>query len=177
MTAPYAFEECNIFSPGDLTPEQESLPWGSWKWRQDESGPGGSYYRSCVVPPDKSKLVDGFGYIPYQLFFKGVLIVNQQAARKGKEKRKTRRNVAAMILERLGGTPKIWSCFYCLGIGNNTHGPDGRVWHVDHFYPVDLGGDDISDNKILACATCNLSKGARPAIEFIRKNYKGGGVF
>lgn len=45
-------------------------------------------------------------------------------------------------------------------------GPDGRNWHIDHVYPKALGGDDGLDNRVLACATCNLSKKHKSANAF-----------
>ncbi|MEU5693882.1 HNH endonuclease signature motif containing protein [Actinosynnema sp. NPDC020468] len=42
-------------------------------------------------------------------------------------------------------------CVYC----------GDRVEHIDHVWPLHLGGDDAPWNLAPACARCNLSKGAR----------------
>lgn len=43
---------------------------------------------------------------------------------------------------------------------------DGR-WHIEHQLPRALGGMDDIVNLVAACAPCNLSKGARTALEFV----------
>lgn len=58
------------------------------------------------------------------------------------------------------GAERGWRCHYCAQEGTNQFGPDMRVWHVDHSYPVIRGGDSSKDNLVLACATCNLQKHA-----------------
>lgn len=70
--------------------------------------------------------------------------------------------------ERLGKETG-WTCHYCNRAGNERKGPDNRVWHVDHPYPVALGGDDQADNHVLSCATCNLDKKSRTAAQYFRK--------
>lgn len=62
-----------------------------------------------------------------------------------------------------------WICIYCQRAGDESKGPDGRVWHVDHGYPRILGGDDDPENLILACATCNLSKNKKTVMEALRR--------
>jgi 5-methylcytosine-specific restriction endonuclease McrA len=42
-------------------------------------------------------------------------------------------------------------CVYC--------GAPGK--HVDHFLPIALGGTNTEENLVVACATCNCSKGAK----------------
>lgn len=66
------------------------------------------------------------------------------------------------------GEETTWTCFYCRLQGDDCGGPDGRVWHVDHPYPVIRGGDDAPDNHVLSCATCNLEKKARTAAEYFK---------
>lgn len=73
------------------------------------------------------------------------------------------------IAKRLGYCPIHWVCFYCGKLGTKQTGPDGRVWHADHSYPRALGGDDLPDNMVLTCASCNLSKRASSASEFFGK--------
>lgn len=43
-------------------------------------------------------------------------------------------------------------CLYC-GMGLNED------YHVDHYIPLSRGGTNYSTNLIIACPTCNLSKG------------------
>lgn len=62
-----------------------------------------------------------------------------------------------------------WICIYCQKQGSADQGPDGRSWHVDHFFPTSKGGDSLPDNLILSCATCNLSKNHRLASEILRE--------
>lgn len=66
------------------------------------------------------------------------------------------------------GAASGWKCFYCNMPGTDELGPDNRVWHVDHVYPVAFGGDNKPDNLVLSCATCNLEKKARTASEYFR---------
>ena len=35
----------------------------------------------------------------------------------------------------------------------------GRRWHVDHVVPLALGGSNGPENLVIACPTCNCSKG------------------
>lgn len=52
-------------------------------------------------------------------------------------------------------------CAYCHKPGDETRGPDGRPWHIDHIVPFSEGGPTVPSNLTLACATCNISKGNR----------------
>jgi 5-methylcytosine-specific restriction endonuclease McrA len=52
-------------------------------------------------------------------------------------------------------------CAYCKKAGDDTRGPDGRPWHIDHIVPFSEGGPTIPSNLTLACATCNISKGTK----------------
>lgn len=67
------------------------------------------------------------------------------------------------------GKDSGWTCFYCSNPGSRDFGPDGRVWHVDHCFPVSRGGDDEADNHVLACATCNLDKRTKTALEYFKE--------
>ena len=40
--------------------------------------------------------------------------------------------------------------------------------HVDHIEPLSRGGANDDGNIQLLCATCNLQKGAKDPIEFMR---------
>ena len=52
-------------------------------------------------------------------------------------------------------------CHYCRLRGDARTGPDGRAWHIDHIVPVSAGGTNELSNLALACARCNVAKGAR----------------
>jgi hypothetical protein len=43
---------------------------------------------------------------------------------------------------------------------------------VDHVEPLSAGGMDALDNLVACCFECNLSKGGRPAAEFLRLLYR-----
>lgn len=77
------------------------------------------------------------------------------------------------IILLLGYAPMEWRCIYCSREGGRELGPDGRRWHVDHIYPKAHGGDNNSDNKVLSCATCNLSKNIKPAVCFMQEQLNG----
>lgn len=79
----------------------------------------------------------------------------------------TKRSMLLLERQRLG-SENGWRCFYCRQVGDEIVGPDDRVWHVDHAYPLGRGGDDQRDNHVLSCATCNLQKHSRTAMEYIR---------
>lgn len=59
-----------------------------------------------------------------------------------------------LVVERDG-----YCCVYCGG----TEGP----FHIDHRTPVRLGGADVPENLVVACAPCNLSKGAKTMEEWL----------
>lgn len=54
------------------------------------------------------------------------------------------------------------TCAYC-GVLIKDH----KSMHVDHFIPLNNGGQDSIDNYVCSCATCNTSKCAR-SIEELR---------
>lgn len=39
-------------------------------------------------------------------------------------------------------------------------------YHVDHFVPLKCGGSNWPSNLVVACPTCNMSRGTKPAEEF-----------
>jgi HNH endonuclease len=55
----------------------------------------------------------------------------------------------------------ITTCAYCGRQGTELRDPNGATWHMDHVYPICLGGSDSLDNIVKSCARCNLSKGAK----------------
>lgn len=50
------------------------------------------------------------------------------------------------------------TCAYC---NTNPYG------HIDHIVPVALGGSNDIENLVPACASCNLSKNAKPIEQFL----------
>lgn len=50
-------------------------------------------------------------------------------------------------------------CQYC--------GTTDGQFHVDHIVPRIKGGQDTLDNLVVACASCNLSKGSKSASEWM----------
>lgn len=48
-------------------------------------------------------------------------------------------------------------CLYC-----GVDGDENHPLTVDHFVPVELGGQDTEDNLIAACRACNKRKGSLP---------------
>jgi hypothetical protein len=64
-------------------------------------------------------------------------------------------------------------CYYCfaslLGPGGHINGPDEPVTcHKDHFTPLRKGGSNNITNIVLACVSCNSSKGERDGMDFQR---------
>jgi hypothetical protein len=53
------------------------------------------------------------------------------------------------------------TCSYCKGAGDDTHGPDGKPWHIDHKVTYSRGGAHDESNFALACCTCNVRKSDR----------------
>lgn len=69
------------------------------------------------------------------------------------------RSEVEIIAERDG-----WDCKYC---GTALYGkPDREIPHVDHVHPKSRGGSESLDNKVLACPSCNGSKGAKTLDEW-----------
>jgi 5-methylcytosine-specific restriction endonuclease McrA len=54
-------------------------------------------------------------------------------------------------------------CAYCHTDLNKS----GR--HLDHHMPIALGGTNTDDNVQLLCPTCNLKKGAKHPVDFVRE--------
>lgn len=53
-------------------------------------------------------------------------------------------------------------CFYCGAVISDLSS------HLEHKKPVSRGGDNRRGNVVLACASCNLSKGKKTDKEFLR---------
>lgn len=63
------------------------------------------------------------------------------------------------LAETRWGPKRRWRCVYC-----------GRVaTAVDHFWPTDRGGEDIVQNLMPACLSCNASKRASDPVEWMRR--------
>jgi 5-methylcytosine-specific restriction endonuclease McrA len=45
----------------------------------------------------------------------------------------------------------------------------GGSYHLDHIMPLALGGTHTNDNAQLACAKCNISKGAKHPVDFANR--------
>ena len=65
----------------------------------------------------------------------------------------TAADVAAQYLRQHG------RCYWC---GERV----GKEYHRDHVFPVTKGGSNGRENLVIACPTCNLSKGAKLPHEF-----------
>jgi 5-methylcytosine-specific restriction endonuclease McrA len=53
------------------------------------------------------------------------------------------------------------TCFWC---GSSIHGSE---FHLDHVWPLSLGGVHDVANLVVSCEYCNLSKGSRAPWEFL----------
>ena len=51
-------------------------------------------------------------------------------------------------------------CFYCDGLCDSSY-------HIDHIVPLSKGGEHKESNLVIACAPCNLAKGASDPVEFL----------
>lgn len=66
----------------------------------------------------------------------------------------------------ISGTTREWereqelpkNCVYCGSIGDLT---------TDHLIPRSRGGDDSADNVVLACQSCNTSRGEKGVFEWL----------
>lgn len=53
------------------------------------------------------------------------------------------------------------TCQICGKSGTETHGPDGRSWHIDHTRAIAQYGQTARYNLALTCAACNQRKAAK----------------
>tara|TARA_Y100000310_G_scaffold196334_1_gene196403 strand:+ start:5611 stop:6186 length:576 start_codon:yes stop_codon:yes gene_type:complete len=51
-----------------------------------------------------------------------------------------------------------YCCVYCSAVGG---GSQRMVLSVDHFVPIELGGNDEMSNLVTACRRCNKNKGSQ----------------
>lgn len=85
----------------------------------------------------------------------------------GKEKH-VRDSIPSSLRRRVMNRSKC-RCEYCGRKGEDGKDPDGQSWHIDHVVPVTRGGPTRTDNLVLACNHCNISKGNRPVHLFVRR--------
>lgn len=58
------------------------------------------------------------------------------------------------------------NCHYC-NSSLNDYG-----WHIEHVNPLSRGGSNGHENIVLACVTCNLSKGSKTPSEWTDRWYE-----
>jgi hypothetical protein len=56
-------------------------------------------------------------------------------------------------------------CYYC---GELLYASFDREIHIEHKIPISRGGSNDITNIVLSCAKCNLSKGAKTDVEFLK---------
>lgn len=78
---------------------------------------------------------------------------NYHARKKGNGGEHTVADVQAQYTRQKG------TCFYC---GKEL----GKKYHVDHVMPLAKGGSNGPENLVVACPTCNLSKGDKHPMDF-----------
>lgn len=104
------------------------------------------------------------------------IISDAHEATQNKLSRLTARNpmsaeVRARVHALTGG-----KCFYCaheltLSRAETACVVGRRLMHVDHLVPKSCGGPDHESNFVPACEPCNILKGDRAYIEFIRDRH------
>jgi len=78
------------------------------------------------------------------------------------EKRRGQAEIKSSLKSQLTNYPKCPYCETDLVFGN---------CHVDHIYPANRGGLTISENMVLICSPCNLSKSADSLMSFAKRNH------
>jgi len=78
---------------------------------------------------------------------------NRYARKKGNGGTHTADDVRAQYARQNG------RCYWCKA-------KVGDTYHVDHVMPVILGGSNGPENLVIACPTCNLSKGGMHPMDF-----------
>ena len=78
------------------------------------------------------------------------------------EKRRGQSEIKSSLKSQLINYPKCPYCETDLVFEN---------CHVDHIYPANRGGLTISDNMVLICSPCNLSKSADSLRSFAKRNH------
>lgn len=59
-----------------------------------------------------------------------------------------------------------WHCYFC-----GCKLEDNEKTHIDHFYPVALGGSNSPHNLNLVCLTCNESKHSKDPFQWIEERF------
>ena len=77
-----------------------------------------------------------------------------------------RRRVPDRLRRQMLADPKA-QCAYC---GCSLHRPGEKI-HIDHVIPASAGGPSLAANLVLACASCNLSKGTDLEKTSVGKRY------
>lgn len=85
----------------------------------------------------------------------GYHLIDDGAIRISRPGRKALSTVVARAAVTRDGTACVYS--------GDTAGP----FHMDHLWPVSKGGTDDTSNIVTACASCNLSKGAKTLREWM----------
>jgi len=78
-----------------------------------------------------------------------IRVRNRQARRKGAGGNYVYADIEKQYNQQKG------CCYYC----NIKIGKGKSAYHVDHIVPISRGGSNDPSNLVLACASCNLSKG------------------
>ena len=73
---------------------------------------------------------------------------------------------AARSLRRRGGTVTLSDVKALYDMGGGCAYCGAPAEHVDHATPLARGGSGGPENLVLACATCNCSKGTQTVLEF-----------
>lgn len=61
-------------------------------------------------------------------------------------------------------------CSYCLvGLNLDNRKDFSDSAHIDHIVPLSSGGTHTKDNVVLACRSCNLSKGSMSVLNFLSR--------
>jgi hypothetical protein len=134
---------------GGYVADEEDIAWEQLKYIFDLAG------QVIANAPSITRLGDGKGGEIFELLARSV-------ANYGVDINPYRfevKTLVARIAKRDG-----WDCHYC---GTALQGkPDRPIPHIDHVIPKSRGGINRLENKVLACPSCNCSKGARTPEEW-----------
>lgn len=59
-----------------------------------------------------------------------------------------------------------YKCYYC---NSSIKHKEKNSYHIDHYIPISKGGNNDTSNLVIACPSCNLSKGAKDPHIFMLK--------
>lgn len=111
--------------------------------------------------------------------------VAQESADRLAQVKRTLENKLARLREHSLADPRtrnaVWGltgghCYYCdaaLIVGPKQVEFDDykNIMHIDHLVPKSLGGPDHIANYVPSCAPCNITKGNKTYVEFIRDRH------